>query len=395
MQPMDPSANTDSVLAKKYHHLLAQNGLVPDGAQYALIKQLDELAKALQEPLLNRRWWRRRKGQKKIKGLYIYGQVGRGKTMLMDLFYQNLPRTDKMRVHFHEFMRDVQEKLQAQRQLIKMGKIKDSDPILPVAAALAKQTKILCFDEFSVTDIADAMIVGRLFAHLFDHGVVLVATSNLPPDELYKNGLNRALFLPFIDILKNHVTLFNLDGPVDYRMEKSIDQPLYLAPLGPETARKMEAAFAHITKSVPPKAKQINLRGRTITIACAVGKVARFDFADLCAKPLAAYDYSVLAQHYRCFFIENVPIFDNGMRNEAKRFILLIDTLYEAKAKIFITAAAEPAALYPTQTATTESFEFSRTASRLYEMQSAEYLAQFSSLEAEIEAAIEGETRCA
>jgi len=364
-------------LEKNYHRLLLKEGLVADEAQLALLKQLDRLSQNLQKK--PGRLWHWRKNQDKITGLYIYGHVGRGKTMLMDLFYQSLPRKDKMRVHFNEFMQEVQQRLERQRQRIKTGKTKHNDPIPPVAEALAREAKILCFDEFSVTDIADAMILGRLFAQLFKRSVVLIATSNVVPDDLYKNGLNRALFLPFIQILKQQVSLFNLDGAIDYRMGKKIDQPLYLTPLGGETSKQMDAAFAHFTNNASTATQEIALRGRTIAVPQAVGEVARFDFTDLCAKPLGSHDYAVLTKTYRCFFIDNVPIFNNMMRNEAKRFILLIDTLYEAHARLFISAAAPPDRLYQTETATTESFEFQRTASRLHEMQSTDYLGAFSS----------------
>jgi len=359
-------------LEKKYYQLLGNQGLYADDAQLALVRQLDQLTQDLQKKITSPLWpWR--KQARKITGLYIYGSVGRGKTMLMDLFYENLARPDKIRVHFNEFMHNVQEQLEVERQFIKLGKTKNADPIVAVAAALAQQAKILCFDECCVTDIADAMILGRLFAQLFEHGVVLVTTSNVAPDDLYKNGLNRALFLPFIATLKNHVTLFNLDGPTDYRRGKVINQPLYLTPLVPEVAKQMDTAFADLTDAAPPISVQIEVRGHQINVPCASGKAARFDFSDLCAKPLGAHDYAVLAKKYHYFFIDNVPVFDNSMRNEAKRFILLIDTLYETKVKLFISAAAPPEALYRTPIATTESFEFQRTASRLYEMQSAEY----------------------
>jgi len=368
--------NAWSLREQTYHHIMMEKNITPDSAQKALIKQLAYLADELQKKTSS--WlfpWRKKPNL--IKGLYIYGQVGRGKSMLMDLFYENLESTIKRRVHFNEFMQDVQMRLESARQIIKTGKTKNHDPIIPVAASLAQQAKILCFDEFSVTDIADAMILGRLFAQLFKHGVVLIATSNVAPDELYKNGLNRALFLPFIEILKQNVLLFNLDGVTDYRMEKHRSQKHYFSPLTTETARQMEKSFVRATNSAPPQPQEIALHGRKIHVPLAVGGVARFDFNDLCAKPLSHHDYAVLAKKYHSFFIENVPIFDNSMRNEAKRFILAIDTFYEARACLFISAAAPPDQLYQTNVPTIESFEFNRTASRLYEMQSAEYLEHF------------------
>jgi len=344
-----------------------------DAAQLTLVKRLGILAHNLQQkPPSRLTFWRKKPDP--IKGLYIYGQVGRGKTMVMDLFYDSLKRNDKKRIHFNEFMKDAKAQLEGQRQQIKAGQAKGNDPIPPVAAALVQKTKILCFDEFTVTDIADAMILGRLFAEIFKRGGVLIATSNVAPDDLYKNGLNRALFLPFIKILKAQVEVFNLDAPTDYRLTKLIKQPRYLYPLGGKVVEQMDRAFIELSKHHPPKQEAFKVRGREITVPCASGEVARFDFADLCAKPLGFEDYEALAKKYRTFFVDNVPVFDNTRRNEAKRFITLIDTLYDARARIFICAEAAPDKLYQSEVQTTESFEFERTASRLYEMQSSEYL---------------------
>jgi len=366
-----------SPLEQDYQNLITRGEIIADAAQFALVKRLGLLVENLQKKPPRSLWsliGKRYGKNQPPKGLYIYGKVGRGKTMLMDLFYKSLKIRNKKRIHFNEFMKNIQTRLEHQRQQIKAGSTKSNDPIPPVAAALIQEASVLCFDEFSVTDIADAMILSRLFASIFAQGGVLVATSNVAPDDLYKNGLNRALFLPFIQILKNHVELFNLDAPTDYRLEKHIEHPLYLYPLDAKTAQKMDAAFSALTGNNKAKKEVIERQGREMIVPQASGNVVRFDFSDLCAKPLGFEDYAILAEKYNHFFIDNVPILDNNSRNEAKRFIMLIDTLYDRQARAFISAAAAPDKLYQSSFPTTESFEFNRTVSRLYEMQSEEYL---------------------
>ncbi|MFD1746419.1 cell division protein ZapE [Rhizobium helianthi] len=309
-----------------------------------------------------------------IKGLYIYGSVGRGKTMLMDMFFSKAPVAAKRRCHFHEFMADVHGRIHAHRQKLKAGETKETDPVPPVAASIFAEAELLCFDEFSVTDIADAMILGRLFTELFRLGCVLVATSNVAPDDLYRDGLNRSLFLPFVDLLKQYVGVITLDSPTDYRMEKMASLPVYLSPLGPSTDAAMEAAWHQVTEGKKSVPAEIPLKGRSIPVPQAAGKAARFAFSDLCEKPLGAADYLQIAQRYDVVFIERVPRMGLNKRNETKRFINLIDAFYDRTIRVFISAEATPEDLL-TERMGTEGFEFDRTVSRLFEMRSPDYLA--------------------
>lgn len=369
------------LVRERYDALVNSGDITEDPAQIGLIAHYDHLLSALTEKQLTHKssplgwlFGKRKENISNLKGLYVYGEVGRGKTMLMDLFFSCLPNGIKRRAHFNDFMADVHNRINAHRQALSRGETKQNDPILPVAAALAKEAQVLCFDEFTVTDIADAMILGRLFTALFSEGVVLVATSNVMPDNLYFNGLNRQLFLPFIKILKNHVDVYNLDAPVDYRLEKIDRRPVYISPLGKNAREKMDAAWLGAVEGEEGVPAEISLRGRVIDVPCAANNCARFDFIDLCMKPFAAVDYLELVKYYRTFFVENVPILNDEQRNETKRFILLIDTLYDHHVRLFISAAAMPEKLYQGKSRTTETFEFERTTSRLFEMQSDEYL---------------------
>ncbi|EYS90803.1 hypothetical protein X471_00936 [Bartonella bacilliformis str. Heidi Mejia] len=310
-----------------------------------------------------------------IQGLYIYGEVGRGKTMLMDLFFSCLPQGNKKRSHFNDFMADVHERVNVHRQGLKSAKTKQNDSILAIAEDLAREARVLCFDEFSVTDIADAMILGRLVTALFDKGVILVATSNVAPDNLYYNGLNHALFLPFIQVLKTYVHVINLDAKTDYRLEKSNSQHMYVTPLGLSANQCMDNAWMSILQGQEERSEDISVKGRLIHIMRSGAGGARFDYQDLCVKPLAAAEYLALGERYHTIFIDNVPIMDDDVhRNETKRFILLIDVLYERHIRLFMSAAAELESLYRGRLSTTEGFEFQRTQSRLFEMQSQDYL---------------------
>lgn len=371
--------STHLTVAQQYDHLVEKGAIKRDPAQERVVRELDLLVDRIREKRMARKsralGWLFGKGKKTnepITGLYIHGEVGRGKSMLMDLFYQIVPARAKRRVHLNVFMADVHDRIARHRQALKDGKTKETDPIPPVAAELAQEAWVLCFDEFTVTDIADAMILSRLFSSLFENGVVLIATSNVDPDDLYKDGLNRGLFLPFIKILKDHVKVLHLAADTDYRMEKLNRLPVYLTPLGPETERMMDQAWETVVNGREVRTETVTVMGRGIPVPRAAGDAARFSFAELCEAPLGARDYQALVERYKTLFIDDIPVMDLPQRNAAKRFILLVDTLYEARTRVVLSAAAAPDRLYIAKTGT-ESFEFARTASRLTEMQSEEW----------------------
>jgi cell division protein ZapE len=310
-----------------------------------------------------------------IKGLYLYGDVGRGKTMLMDFFFENSPVERKRRAHFHEFMLDVHERIYAVRQSMKVGEHAGADPIKLVAEQLAEEAWLLCFDEFHVTDIADAMIVGRLFAQLFERGIVMVATSNVPPEELYKDGLNRALFVPFIALLQARMDVVRLDARADFRLEKLGGQPVWYMPADAAADASLDDAWRRLTGGEQGAAQELALRGRSIRVPRAYRGVARFCFHDLCEQPLAAADYLRIAREYHTIILDRIPVMTYDNRNAAKRFIILIDTLYDMNVKLIASAEAPPDALYRADEGF-EALEFKRTASRLIEMRSQDYLAR-------------------
>ncbi|WP_295814458.1 cell division protein ZapE [uncultured Nitratireductor sp.] len=390
---------THPSVTQRYGHLVETGKISRDPVQEKIAGALDRLIGEIADKRLARKssalgWLfaKRRKPQEPVRGLYIHGGVGRGKTMLMDLFHELVPVDHKRRAHFNDFMADVHDRIGRHRAALKAGETQDTDPIPPVAAALAKDAWVLCFDEFTVTDIADAMILSRLFSALFDQGVVLVATSNVAPDDLYKDGLNRGLFLPFIGILKENTRILELDIDTDYRMQKLNRIPVYMTPDDAESERQMNDAWNTVVDGRTVEPSALTVKGRTVPVPRAAGTAARFDFAELCEKPLGARDYLAIAGAYDTIFIDHVPTMDKRRRNEAKRFILLIDTLYDAEARVFISAEATPEALY-TEKDGTEAFEFDRTASRLIEMQSRDWLAR-TSARAEGEAtAVDGQTQ--
>tara|TARA_R110002126_G_scaffold29585_2_gene97556 strand:- start:1737 stop:2882 length:1146 start_codon:yes stop_codon:yes gene_type:complete len=314
------------------------------------------------------------------RGLYLWGGVGRGKSMLMDIFVDTAPVEARRRAHFHEFMQDVHARIGAWRGLSDSERRRrpeyvrgtGDDPIPPVARALAQQARLLAFDEFQVSDIADAMILGRLFDRLFEEGVVVVATSNRHPDDLYLDGLNRQLFLPFIEELKSRLDLVELNGGVDHRLRQLEAAPVYYAPLGPDAEAAMNAAWARLTQGATPQHCVLDIQGRQLRVEREVAGVARFSFEELCARPLGAADYLAIAARFHTVLLDGVPELQRDKRNEAKRFVTLIDALYEARTKLVMSADAQPADLYPQGDG---AFEFERTASRLIEMRSHEYLA--------------------
>lgn len=364
---------------ERYEALVATGAIERDPAQAQLVRALDRL---LQD--LGRRkrasktsalgWLFRRKDEAESpKGLYIWGSVGRGKTMLMDLFHEAAP-APKRRVHFHGFLADAHERIHAYRQALKAGTVKGDDPIGPVADQLADEATLLCFDEFTVTDIADAMILGRLFGHLFRRGVTVVATSNVEPDRLYEGGLNRALFLPFIATLKDQVEVVRLDSRTDFRLEKLGGAAVYHVPADEAARAALDAAFKALTGKAKGRPATIQVHGRDVAVPEEANGVARFSFDDLCRQPLGASDYMALARSFHTVILDGIPVLREAERNEAKRFITLVDTLYDRHVKLVASAAAEAQDLYTAETGR-EAFEFDRTVSRLIEMRSHEYLA--------------------
>ena len=362
--------------------MTAAGTLQLDKAQMAVAAKLDHVLAQLRERVPAKKtsalgWLFARKARRSengIRGLYVYGSVGRGKTMLMDMFFSKAPVAAKRRCHFHEFMADVHARIHAHRQKLKAGETKQADPVPPVAADLFAEAQLLCFDEFSVTDIADAMILGRLFTELFSLGCVLVATSNVAPEDLYRDGLNRSLFLPFLTLMTQYVDVTTLNSPTDYRMEKLASLPVYLSPLGGKADVALETAWHQMTDGAKVAPAEIPRNGRSIHVPCAAGRAARFGFADICDKPLAAADYLEIAARYDVVFVEGVPLLGPEKRNQTKRFINMVDAFYDKSVRLFISAAATPDALL-TEKRGTEGFEFDRTISRLYEMRSPDYLA--------------------
>jgi cell division protein ZapE len=359
MRGMTPSARLDAELAA--------TGATADAAQRAALARLDALHAALAARpvagLLERLGLRA--PPPAPRGLYLWGGVGRGKTLLMDAFHHGLAEPRKLRLHFHRFMQEVHRELKSLKQ--------ERDPLELVAERLAARARVICFDEFHVADIADAMILGNLFAGLFARSTVLVATSNLPPVELYRDGLQRARFLPAIALIERHCEVLNVDGGVDYRLRALERAELYHTPLDAEADASLARSFRALAGHDGRADQALEIEGRPIAVRRLAAGVAWFDFAALCDGPRAAADYIELARLHHTVLVSGVPAFDPLHENQARRFIALVDELYDRGVKLVLSAAAPLAGLYRGERL---GFEFERTKSRLLEMQSHEYLAR-------------------
>lgn len=368
-------------MLQRYLDLVDKGVLTLDPAQQAAARELDRLSADLREY---------HPGRKKLfsgpvpppKGLYLWGGVGRGKSLLMDLFFNQVAISGKRRVHFHAFMSGIHEMMADWRDMDNRTRRRQphyqkkhdiDDPVPHVAQAAFDRGWLLCFDEFQVTDIADAMLLGRLFEELFELGAVVVATSNRIPDDLYKDGINRQLFLPFIALLNDRLVVHHLESDTDYRLRQLAGAPVYYQPLNAGTAVAIDAAWEKMICGATPVPVTHKVRGHELFLPRVARSVVRAEFSELCEKALGAEDYLLLARTYQTLFLDNIPKMDMGRRNEAKRFVTLIDALYEHRTKLICSADAPPEELYP---AGDGSFEFERTASRLVEMQSADYLAE-------------------
>ena len=360
----------------EYTALVMCGKMREDGAQKNALQKLELLRILIEKNLAGRKKLLQKiipisKKSHGIRGVYLYGEVGRGKSMLMDLFFTLLAIEQKKRIHFHAFMLDIHAKLHERRTQNHNNNSK-SDPIHDIARNISLQTKVLCFDELQVSDITDAMILGRLFTELFKNGVIIVATSNRHPDELYKDGLQRELFLPFIAMIKEKLEVHSLAAKEDYRLVhlKSLES-VYYFPLDNNAAKFMQKAFARLTGDAHPEPVTLNVNGRKLIMPKSCGDILWTNFSELCQKPLGAADYIEIAREFGTVLLEGIPQMGRESRNEAKRFVTLIDTLYEHKVKLIITAATSANLLY---VAGEGSFEFARTVSRLAEMQSEQYL---------------------
>jgi cell division protein ZapE len=360
-------------VGKAYAALVAAGELRPDPDQKRGVQALDRLAAELgngRKGILSRLFGG---GREAPCGVYLWGGVGRGKSMLMDLAFDHIPVQPKRRVHFHAFMLDIHQRLRAARAT------EEGDPIRPVAESVAEEARLLCFDEMHVTDAADAMILSRLFTALIDEGVAVVTTSNRPPNDLYKDGLNRDLFLPFIDLIEARMEVMSINGPTDYRLDRLAGVETWHVPNGPEATAALSRAFFQLTDypvedraKVPSEELDVG-GGRTMHVPKSLKGVAVFSFKRLCGEARGAADYLAIARRFHTVIIVGIPVMTREMRNEAARFVTLIDALYKHKVKLLAAADAEPEGLY---LAGDGSFEFQRTVSRLEEMRSADYLAE-------------------
>ena len=352
------------VISDAYDSEVAAGHLKPDPAQETALSEFDRIALALSEHPASKTFGGFfSKKAEPIKGLYIWGGVGRGKSMLMDLFHQSLPDINSKRIHFHAFMQDVHS---AMHEVRKTGV---DDAIKPVALDLAKDLQLLCLDEMQITDITDAMIVGRLFEWLVGEDVVVVTTSNRPPGDLYKDGLNRDLFLPFIDFLNTHLQVHELASPTDYRQNRLQGAQSYFVPADATARSALGKIWGDLSRGKSDRLI-LSVKGRDVVLPAFSNGVAKASFYDLCGQPLGPGDYLAIADAIRLLILEDIPRLSSENYNQARRFVTLIDALYEAKVRLIASAADQPERLYIEGAG---SFEFERTASRLREMQAADW----------------------
>lgn len=372
--PITPHMNPTPL--DRYHAQLTHRSLDPDPLQERAAAALTRLYHDVLAYEEQRKGWKYKvlfKVAKKMppRGIYLHGPVGRGKSMMMDIFYDSIPlHIKKRRVHFHQFMIEVHDYIHSRRT--EDGIMEDMDAALPsLALVISNRSRVLCFDEFHVTDVADAMLLSRLFTAMFDLGITVVITSNWQPDDLYKGGLQRERFLPFIKLVKERMEVIAIDSETDYRARKLKEMSVYFAPLNAESNQRAEDLFQNLTDGETPMQDIVTVKGRTIQVPIVAKGVARFGFAQLCERPLGAEDYLAIAKRYHTIFLENVPRLGYDRRNEAKRLMTLVDVLYDNHRNLVITAEEMPQTLY---TGTDHAFEFQRTISRLLEMQSEGYL---------------------
>ena len=367
------SASSAPSFSDLYERRLVECGFESDPAQLAAVEKLDDLRRRLTtghdpDSFTLRRWLGSLVGgpsREPERGLYLWGGVGRGKTWLMDLFFQSLPFREARRRHFHRFMHDIHAELK--------GLQNRESPLDAVAAQIARDTRVLCFDELFVTDIADAMILGTLFEGLFKRGVTLVATSNIPPHDLYKDGLQRQRFLPAIDLIERHVDVLNVDGATDYRLRQLTQAGTYLLSSAPDTAQRLESLFAELAHYGASTGGSIEIEGRPIPVIRQSSSAVWFNFFAICGGPRSQDDYIEIAREYQSVIVAGIPVLDTLRDNEARRLIALVDELYDRNVNLIISAAAPPTDLYRGELL---SFQFQRTISRLIEMQSEDYLAR-------------------